>query len=75
MEGVWAPLPQSRGAQWADTLHGREWALLCRAVPCGVLCAGVYNTTGVDAGAPSFTLSSTSLDITAFAVSLLLVFR
>lgn len=37
--------------------------------------AGMYNTIGVDAGAPSFTLSSTSLDITAFAVSLLLVFR
>lgn len=42
------------------------------AWPCA---AGVYNTLLVEAGAPTFVLSKTSLDITAFAVSLLLVFR
>jgi hypothetical protein len=42
---------------------------------CLLPTAGVYNTYAVDTGAPAFALSSTSLDITAFAVSLLLVFR
>ena len=45
------------------------------SVCCTPCAAGVYNTLGVDAGAPTFVLSKTSLDITAFAVSLLLVFR
>jgi hypothetical protein len=36
---------------------------------------GVYNTVAVDAGAPAIVLPTLALDITAFAVSLLLVFR
>lgn len=36
---------------------------------------GVYNTYCVVEGLPAFTLPKTALDITAFAVSLLLVFR
>lgn len=37
--------------------------------------AGLYNTYLVPQGAPEVAISDTSLDITAFAVSLLLVFR
>jgi hypothetical protein len=37
--------------------------------------AGLYNTYAVEAGAPTFVLSKSALDVTAFAVSLLLVFR
>jgi hypothetical protein len=64
---------QEVGQVASQCLSGVVWA---QFKPVDVwLHAGVYNTIGVDAGAPSFTLSSTSLDITAFAVSLLLVFR
>lgn len=70
---TWRYLRHFRGIFSSRTLQGLAPAIAFFTGMAAL--AGVYNTIGVDAGAPSFTLSSTSLDITAFAVSLLLVFR
>jgi hypothetical protein len=48
---------------------------LLHATITAAAAAGLYNTYAVEAGAPTFVLSKSALDVTAFAVSLLLVFR
>lgn len=70
---TWRYLRHFRGIFSSRTLQGLLPAVAFFTGMAAL--AGVYNSYAVAAGAPSFALSKTSLDITAFAVSLLLVFR